>query len=359
MSPTTWSPGCCSCSTCARSSARPAPSSVATPATAAPAPCTSTAAAVKSCNVLAVQADGADSTTIEGLASDDGTLHPVQEAFRECHGLQCGFCTPGMIMQAVDLLKENPNPTEEEIRLGPRGQPVPLHRLPEHREVGAVRRAARRTPHGRGERMTATEDAPAAPPRSASDRRRKEDQRLITGRTRWTDNITAARHAAHGDRAQPVRPRADHERRHLDAADRAINIYDVFDRRGIADDPGRADQRLADHRGPEGADAPADGDRPGHLRRRTVAVVVARSAAEARDAAEPVDIDYEELPAVLDIKEALTDEVLAHPDLGTNKCAFWQLRLRCGRHRRQRRRGDREGARRRHRDRARVPSSSG
>ncbi|SHN46688.1 (2Fe-2S)-binding protein [Cryptosporangium aurantiacum] len=75
---------------------------------------------VKSCNVLAVQADGAEITTIEGLATN-GSLHPVQEAFRECHALQCGFCTPGMIMQSVDLLKENPTPTEEEIRLGLEG----------------------------------------------------------------------------------------------------------------------------------------------------------------------------------------------------------------------------------------------
>jgi aerobic carbon-monoxide dehydrogenase small subunit len=75
---------------------------------------------VKSCNVLAVQCDGADVTTIEGLAQD-GQLHQVQESFRECHGLQCGFCTPGMIMQSVDLLNENPNPTEEEVRLGLEG----------------------------------------------------------------------------------------------------------------------------------------------------------------------------------------------------------------------------------------------
>jgi aerobic carbon-monoxide dehydrogenase small subunit len=75
---------------------------------------------VKSCNVLAVQADGHEVTTIEGLAEGD-QLHPVQEAFRECHGLQCGFCTPGMIMQAVDLLKDNPNPSEEEVRLGLEG----------------------------------------------------------------------------------------------------------------------------------------------------------------------------------------------------------------------------------------------
>ena len=76
---------------------------------------------VKSCNVLAVQADGAEVTTIEGLASEDGQLHPVQQAFRECHGLQCGFCTPGMIMQTVDLLADNPSPSEEAIRLGLEG----------------------------------------------------------------------------------------------------------------------------------------------------------------------------------------------------------------------------------------------
>ena len=75
---------------------------------------------VKSCNVLAVQADGAEVTTIEGLAQD-GKLHQVQESFRECHGLQCGFCTPGMIMQSVDLLNENPDPTEAEVRLGLEG----------------------------------------------------------------------------------------------------------------------------------------------------------------------------------------------------------------------------------------------
>ncbi len=71
---------------------------------------------VKSCTVLAVQADGAEVTTIEGLASEDGELHPLQEAFWNDHGLQCGYCTPGMIMAAAGLLAENPNPTEDEVR---------------------------------------------------------------------------------------------------------------------------------------------------------------------------------------------------------------------------------------------------
>ena len=70
---------------------------------------------VKSCTVLAVQADGAEITTIEGLAAN-GELHPVQRAFHEQHGLQCGYCTPGMMMTAVALLERNPNPTEDEIR---------------------------------------------------------------------------------------------------------------------------------------------------------------------------------------------------------------------------------------------------
>jgi len=76
--------------------------------------------AVKSCTVLAVQAQGAAITTIEGLATD-GKLHPMQEAFREHHGLQCGFCTPGMVMTAVDLVQSHPNPTEQQIREGLEG----------------------------------------------------------------------------------------------------------------------------------------------------------------------------------------------------------------------------------------------
>ena len=71
---------------------------------------------VKSCTTLAVMADGASVTTIEGLAKADGTLHPMQEAFREYHALQCGFCTPGMVMSSAALLAENPRPTEAEVR---------------------------------------------------------------------------------------------------------------------------------------------------------------------------------------------------------------------------------------------------
>ncbi|MDD9800744.1 MAG: (2Fe-2S)-binding protein [Gammaproteobacteria bacterium] len=71
---------------------------------------------VKSCTMLARQADGASLTTIEGLAGDGGELHPMQEAFRDNHGLQCGFCTPGMVLSAVDLVSRNPDPSEGEVR---------------------------------------------------------------------------------------------------------------------------------------------------------------------------------------------------------------------------------------------------
>ena len=77
--------------------------------------------AVKSCAMLAVQANGASITTIEGLAAEDGTLHPMQAAFKECHGLQCGFCTPGMVMSAVDLVQHHRCSSEADIRAGLEG----------------------------------------------------------------------------------------------------------------------------------------------------------------------------------------------------------------------------------------------
>ncbi|MEM7582367.1 MAG: (2Fe-2S)-binding protein [Acidobacteriota bacterium] len=99
--------------------------------------------AVKSCTQLAVQADGASITTIEGLAKG-GELHPLQGAFREEHGLQCGFCTPGMILTAVDLLDSNPSPSAEEIREGLKGNVCRCTGY--HNIVKAVQRAAEEDP---------------------------------------------------------------------------------------------------------------------------------------------------------------------------------------------------------------------
>ena len=101
--------------------------------------------AVKSCTVLTAQADGAEVTTIEGMARD-GQLHPLQEAFWRNHGLQCGYCTPGMIMAAADLLARNPNPSEEEVRHGLEGN---LCRCTGYHNIVKAIAAAQEVMHGR------------------------------------------------------------------------------------------------------------------------------------------------------------------------------------------------------------------
>src|SRR3954453_17755371 len=116
---------------------------------------------VKSPTALAAQADGCEIKTIEGMAAADGTLHPLQEAFWNDHALQCGYCTPGMIMSAADLLKRNPNPSEEEIRHGLEGNLCRCTGY--HNIVRAVQDAAR----GAG-------DTPAAPPPPAAGRENAE-----------------------------------------------------------------------------------------------------------------------------------------------------------------------------------------
>jgi carbon-monoxide dehydrogenase small subunit len=119
--------------------------------------------AVKSCSVLAIQADGQSVTTVEGLAAPDGTLHPVQRAFHEEHALQCGYCTPGMIMAAVDLLRDNPDPSEAEVREGLSGN---LCRCTGYQNiVRAVRAAARgaEAPETASFDLTVADVVPAQP----------------------------------------------------------------------------------------------------------------------------------------------------------------------------------------------------
>ncbi len=173
--------------------------------------------------------------------------------------------------------------------------------------------------------MTTLEDAPAvASPEIGKDRRRKEDQRLITGRTRWTDNLTVPG-MLHLAIVRSPHAHAKILRIDTSAANAATNIYDVFTGKDLAETQG-----VMINAWPISPDQKAPTHLPLAIDRVTfageaVAVIVARSAAEARDAAELVDVDYEELPAVLTIEDALKDEVLAHPDLGTNKSAFWQF----------------------------------
>jgi carbon-monoxide dehydrogenase large subunit len=170
--------------------------------------------------------------------------------------------------------------------------------------------------------VTATAERPAA--EIGRDRRRKEDQRLITGRTRWTDNLTlpGVLHLA------MVRSPFAHAKIvsiDTSAAKAATNVVDVVVGKDVAETQGMMitawpitpDQKAPVH-------APIAVDRVAFAG-EVVAVVVARSAAEARDAAELVDVEYDELPPVLDLHTAADDGVLAHPDLGTNKSAFWQF----------------------------------
>ena len=111
------------------------------------------------CTVLAVQADGSEVTTIEGIGTP-GSLHPMQKAFHEMHGLQCGFCTPGMIMASIDLVKDNPNPTEDEVREGIEGN---LCRCTGYQNiVRAVQQAAREMSGGNGSASPAAVDTAAA-----------------------------------------------------------------------------------------------------------------------------------------------------------------------------------------------------
>jgi hypothetical protein len=144
------------------------------------------------------QAAGADITTIEGIAEADGTMHPMQAAFKECHGLQCGFCTPGMVMSAIDLCTHHPKPSDRDPRAA-RRQPVPLHRLPEHRqgrEDGPARpwpRAPRSRPPSRpeGSSIMGASDFSNLP-HIGEALRRKEDYRFLTGAGQYTDDITLA-----------------------------------------------------------------------------------------------------------------------------------------------------------------------
>ena len=108
----------------------------------------------RSCLMLAVQADGHEIMTVEGIAPDAKTLHPLQEAFRDNHGLQCGFCTPGMLTTLIELLRDNPDPTEAGHADRHFRQSVPLHRLSEHRR----RRARCGQAAARGRRRRTTDD---------------------------------------------------------------------------------------------------------------------------------------------------------------------------------------------------------
>ena len=169
---------------------------------------------VKSCNVFALDLEGAEVTTIEGMADPDGSLGVIQAAFQTHHGLQCGFCTPGMVMTAAALLKENAEPERGGDPRVPRRQHLPLHRLPQHRQGdrGGGRRAQGRA--GRGRIRTAREDIMPKDSGIGAPLKRREDVRFLTGKGRFTDDLNRPGQAyAHFLRSD-VAQRQDHPARH-------------------------------------------------------------------------------------------------------------------------------------------------
>ena len=150
--------------------------------------------AVRACLVFAVQADGAEVTTIEGMSGPDGELSPVQAAFRDEHGLQCGFCTPGFVVSVTAFLRDNPNPTDAGDPRGALRQPVPLHRLPGHppRHPGRRRRA---TDQGSGGRAR---DGGQGVEQDGDEDRGRVTQPVWSMSASWTDGSAARRRGGAG-----------------------------------------------------------------------------------------------------------------------------------------------------------------
>ena len=145
---------------------------------------------VKACNVFVLDVEGAEVRTIEGMANPDGSLGLIQAAFQTHHGLQCGFCTPGMVMTAAALLAGEPEPERGGDPRVPRGQHLPLHRLPQHRQgdPGGGGRARRRAGRG-GIALARREEIMPKDEGIGASSKRREDVRFLTGKGRYTDDL--------------------------------------------------------------------------------------------------------------------------------------------------------------------------
>jgi hypothetical protein len=268
--------------------------------------------------VLAVQADGCTITTVEGLAGGNGDLHTVQRAFHEQHALQCGYCTPGMIMSAVDLLAENPNPSEDEIREGLSGN---LCRCTGYQNiVKAVQAAASAArPHRR--RWRHDRDHGQAGSAAPAARGRPPHRRAA----RWTENITLPGMVHMAILRSPY-AHARIVSVNTAPARAKPNVIDAFSGSDVKDTQGVmacawpvTEDMVAPTYLPLAIDEVRHVGEP-------VAVVVARDRASAVDALEAIEVEYETLPVVLDLEAALAPgSALVHADKGTNKCYTWVL----------------------------------
>ena len=283
----------------------------------------------------------------------------MQKAFHDNHALQCGYCTPGMIMQAIDLLNENPNPDRGGDPGGARGQPVPLHRLPQHRQGRRRPARARRCPSATGEQADDRRRRPAVQRGRQAARRRKEDQRLITGRTRWTDNITLpgmlhlAMVRSPFAHAKITAIDTTAARRRRRSVSPSLTGEDLKDIQGVIITawPITADQKTPDApaRWPSTTwPAPARSSPSSSPGRPPRPATPRSSSTSTTRSCRPV----------LDLKEAAADTVLAHPDLGTNRApsGSWTRPSRAPAATSTRR--SPKARERRHRHRARVPPAA-
>src|SRR5262249_54847731 len=286
--------------------------------------------AVKSCTTLALQCEGAKITTIEGLAEPDGPLHPMQEAFREHHGLQCGFCTPGMIMAALDIVRRCGNDLDEHtIREQLEGnicRCTGYHNIvkaiaagAKARPKGGARKAAEWR-YGRATAMSATGIGAAV--------RRKEDLRFITGKGQYTDDVIRPGET----RAVFVRsPHAHAKIKRIDAsaAKSLPGVVAVLTGAELANDKignlicgwmihskDGTPMKMAPHPALASGKVSHEGD--------AVVLVIAETLAQARDAAEKVNVDYEALPAVIDTAKAKSGPQI-HEVAPNNTIYEWSL----------------------------------
>ena len=301
--------------------------------------------AVKSCTMLALQLEGADVLTIEGLAPADGPLHPMQEAFRENHGLQCGYCTPGMIMTAVDMVRRKGNELDDQtIRDELEGnicRCTGYHNIVKAIAAGANAMAGRRDVEGRRigaptEVVTSKSENPAEETAMSATGigaavRRKEDLRFITGKGQYTDDINRPGQTYAYLRALAARARQDQDRSTPRRRPRMPGVVAVLTGAELAADKignlicgwmihskDGSPMKMAPH--------PALADGKVYHVGDAVAVVIAETLAQARDAAEKVKVDYEVLPAVADPAKAQTQGAPQIHDVAPNNTIYqWHL----------------------------------
>ena len=275
--------------------------------------------AVKSCTMFAGQADGAEVTTVEGLAND-GDLHPMQKAFRDCHGLQCGYCTPGMIMSGIDILRRFPDADEDTIREQLEGN---LCRCTGYQNiVAAIQRAGAEM---RGQPMPPLDRADTGVGKPAA---RKEDQRFITGAGRYTDDIDLPGQLY----AAFVRSPHAHARlksidtEEAEAADGVVKVLTGADyaAAGLGGLPCGWMIHDPDGNPMKSPNRPALAKDTVRYVGEPFAVVIAETKRQAKDAAELVMADFEELDAVTATAAAKGGPAL-HEEAPDNVSFVWEF----------------------------------